>query len=82
VLEARDGHVCVAFVDGSVLVAGGDTGKHGATNSAEVFHPDTHSWTATGAAAQRDQSFVIIPVPVVDRPSYRKTQARGLDARF
>ena len=48
-LEARAGHVCVAFADGSVLVAGDDTGKRGATNSAEIFHPDTKSWTATGA---------------------------------
>src|ERR1017187_5812330 len=36
-VEARAGHVCVGFPDGSVLVAGGDTGKRGATNSAEVF---------------------------------------------
>ena len=48
-VEARAGHVCVGFPDGSVLVAGGDTGKRGATNSAEVFHADTNSWTATGA---------------------------------
>jgi hypothetical protein len=48
-LEARAGHVCVAFPDGSVLVAGGETGKRGATNSAEVFHPGANSWTATGA---------------------------------
>src|ERR1039457_5736534 len=48
-VEARAGHVCVGFPDGSVLVAGGDTGKRGATNSAEVYHADTNSWTATGA---------------------------------
>jgi Kelch motif len=42
ILEARAGHACVAFQDRTLLVAGG------ATNSAEVFHPDTHSWTVTG----------------------------------
>lgn len=58
-LEARAGHACVAFQDRTSLVAGG------ATNSEEVCHPDTRSWTVngamltarTGAAAQHDQSF-------------------------
>ena len=44
-LEPRADHVCVALEDGTVLVAGGDSGKNGATNAAEIFHPDTNTWT-------------------------------------
>ena len=47
-LTPRTNHVCVALEDGTVLVAGGDPGKDGPTNAAEIFHPDTNSWTPTG----------------------------------
>ena len=33
-LEPRADHVCVALEDGTVLVAGGDSGKNGATTAA------------------------------------------------
>ena len=61
-LEGRVGHVCVAFPDGSVLVVGGDTGKRGATNSAEIFHPDANSWTATGTmlTARTDAAAILL----------------------
>jgi large repetitive protein len=45
-LSARANHICVALADG-VLVAGG-IGPDGVTNSAEIFHPETNSWTPTG----------------------------------
>ena len=47
-LEPRADHVCVALEDGTVLVADGDSGKNGATNAAEMFHPDDHTWTPAG----------------------------------
>src|SRR5438046_5323466 len=46
-LAARTGHICITLADGTVLVAGGEAGKE-ATNSAEIYHPDTDTWASKG----------------------------------
>src|SRR5437899_10215091 len=46
-LAARTGHICITLADGTVLVAGGEAEK-AATNSAEIYHPDTNTWASTG----------------------------------
>lgn len=45
-LAGRANHVCIALSDGTVLVAGGVDGIE-ATETAEIYHPDTNSWTPT-----------------------------------
>src|SRR5436309_10799090 len=47
-LTSRRDHLCVALDDATILVADGDSGKNGPTNSAEIFHTDTNQWTPTG----------------------------------
>jgi hypothetical protein len=47
-LAARTDHVCMGLDDGTVLVAGGVISKNTATNAAEIFHPDSNTWTPTG----------------------------------
>src|SRR5216117_3524042 len=43
-LNPRKDHICIALDDTTILVAGGDTGKNGATTAAEIFHSDTNTW--------------------------------------
>ena len=48
-MAPRSSHVCIALTDGSILAAGGFGGPGGPTNSAEIYHPDTDTWSTTGA---------------------------------
>src|SRR6266404_2921887 len=41
----RSAHITVALKDGRVLVAGGRTTGSSATDSAEIFDPETSAWT-------------------------------------
>ena len=61
-LAARTDHICIALEDGTVLVAGGNTGKDGVTNAAEIFHPDSNTWTPTGPmlTARRGAATVLL----------------------
>ena len=46
---ARDGQTATRLLDGTVLVAGGDSRADGsAVATAELYDPDTGTWTATG----------------------------------
>jgi N-acetylneuraminic acid mutarotase len=55
-IEHRGGHTATLLPDGRVLVAGGEPvgglaagGRRAALSSAEVYDPNTRSWTATGS---------------------------------
>ena len=45
-MNPRADHVCAALTDGRVLVAGGSMDGGGVTNAAEVYRPDTQTWSA------------------------------------
>jgi len=42
---ARSEHVCATLADGKVLVAGGRVSVDAATNAAELYSPDTDTWS-------------------------------------
>src|SRR5262249_31616880 len=46
--QSRADHVCASLPDGRLLVAGGSTDGGGVTNAAEVFNPETQTWSAIG----------------------------------
>ena len=53
--EGRFGHTATLLPDDTVLVAGGTKLAFGFTTvlaSAEIFHPDTGMWSATGSLAE------------------------------
>ena len=51
--EARTQHTATLLLNGKVLVAGGRIGPNmdGSTTSAELYDPDTRTWSATGTMA-------------------------------
>src|SRR6266853_2600022 len=42
----RSNHISVVLTDGRVLVAGGTTGGGGVTNAAEIYDPNSNSWSS------------------------------------
>jgi len=52
-ITARELHTATLLADGTVLVVGGSgsVGERSSLGSAEIYHPDTGKWTATGANA-------------------------------
>jgi hypothetical protein len=61
-LMSRTNHVCVALQDGTILITGGYASKTGILNSAEIYHPDTNTWTETLPllSARRSASAVLL----------------------
>lgn len=56
-IEPRVAHSATLLLDGTVLVAGGDSANlNGTTPGAEVYDPASRSWTATGAMIERGSS--------------------------
>jgi hypothetical protein len=45
--NSRKNHTCIAMQDRTVLVTGGEKSKDGVISDAEIYHPDTNTWTDT-----------------------------------
>ena len=61
-LAPRTDHVCIALDNGTVLVAGGAISGNRVTNAAEIFHPDTNTWTPAGPmlTARRGAAIILM----------------------
>jgi N-acetylneuraminic acid mutarotase len=56
--DARVAHIAALLLNGKVLVAGGNDGKHGdSLGSAELYDPSTGNWTVTGSLSYANQHF-------------------------
>jgi Kelch motif len=53
----RSGHTAVRLLDGRVLVVGGANGDEDNDTSAEVYDPNSATWTATGRLARAPSGF-------------------------
>lgn len=64
--QAREQSIAAVLNDGRVLVAGGAVGNFGSYRSlasAEIYNPETGTWSSTGAMAQDRVQFAMVRLP-------------------